>query len=123
MQHAMPRNVRPHNTETMQQTSVFSGENESRGMENMPYSWEEVVEIVDRRDWTTWGVVTRCLSKLLGVGIKVWDEYGVALSDVIERLGESDSSDSDSSDSDSFEADVINTDSLDSDSTDSDSSD
>jgi hypothetical protein len=82
------------------------------GTQSMPYSWEDAVKQVDRSDWTTWGIVTRCVSKLLGVGIKVWDEYSVALSDVIERLGESDSSDSDSND----------TDSLDSDSSDSDSS-
>jgi hypothetical protein len=123
MQHAMPGNARKNGSLLHSFRVVRTDEDESRGMENMPYSWEEVVEIVDRRDWTTWGVVTRCLSKLLGVGIKVWDEYDVALSDVIERLGEFDSSDSDSSDSDSFEADVIDTDSLDSDSTDSDSSD
>jgi hypothetical protein len=96
---------------------VRTDEDESWCMENMPYSWENVVEALNnRRDWTTWGIVTRCVAKLLGVGIKVWDEYDVALSDVIERLGESDSSDSDS-----LEADVIDTDSLDSDSTGSDS--
>jgi hypothetical protein len=71
---------------------VRTDEDESWGIEGMPYSWEDVVEQVDRRDWTTWGVVTHCVAKLLGVGIKVWDEYGVALSDVIERLGESDRS-------------------------------
>jgi hypothetical protein len=46
------------------------------------------VEQPDRRRVGTWSDVKYSIAKLLKAGIKVSDEDDVALSDVIERLGE-----------------------------------
>ena len=53
------------------------------------FSWQEAMKQADRRRLGVWKMVTENTAKLLSLGIEVLDEYDVALSDVLESVGES----------------------------------